>query len=57
MTQLWVLSLLGCSTIDSISSTPDCDPRVLDSTEVRVRPILCGDEEIPSGDGRRGDFI
>lgn len=57
MTQLWVLSLLGCSTIDSISNTPDCDPRVLDSTEVRVRPILCGDEEIPSGDGRRGDFI
>ena len=57
MTQLWVLSLLGCSTIDSISSTPDCDPRVLNSTEVRVRPILCGDEEIPSGDGRRGDFI
>ena len=54
---MWVLTtVLGCSTIHS-PDTPPCDPRTLNNDEVRIRPILCGDEEISSGDGRRGDFI
>lgn len=36
---------------------PVCDPRVLDTTEVRARILYCGDDEIPDGHGGRGDWL
>ena len=36
---------------------PVCDPRVLETDEVRARVLFCGDDEIDGGHGDRGDWL
>ena len=36
---------------------PVCDPRILDTKEVRARVLFCGDDQIDGGHGDRGDWL
>ena len=53
----WTLVGACSHPVSSQLDDPVCDPRVLDSTEVRARVLYCGDDEIPDGHGGRGDWL
>ncbi len=53
----WTLSGACSHSVSTQLEDPTCDPRALDDTEVRVRRLVCGDEEISGGHGGRGDWI
>ncbi len=53
----WTLIGACSQSVSNQFKDPPCDPRALDETEVRVRRLVCGDEEIVDGHGGRGDWI
>lgn len=47
----------ACLTPQEEILSPTCDPRTLESGELRGRLLLCSEEEISDGESRRGEFL
>ena len=52
---LWLFG--ACLEASPSLEPPSCDPRILESGELRARARECADEAIPNGEGRRGEWL